>query len=472
MLVNNKIIIVDLDNTFIKTDLLYEAFVQLIKFRFWLVFLMPIWLIRGKLYFKKKIFEGYSLREDLLPYNYDVINYIKDKWNSGHKIYLYSASPEEFVKKIANKFEFFSGFRGSTNINLKSINKLKAIIEDFGENFDYIGDSLDDIVIWNKAINKIAVNPNKKIFKFLSKDKFEKIFTYGNNLKSLIKLIRVHQWSKNFLVFTPYIIRGDFSDISLLINFIIIFFCISLISSGTYIINDLFDLNSDRLHPSKKNRPLANGDTKIIYAIYLAPILIISGLLISYNLSINAFLSLISYIIITLSYSLYFKKLAILDVILIAGLFTLRVIAGSLLIEEPISHWLLAFTFTIFFSLAISKRVSDIKLIIDSSDKKNLDGRGYKIEDEIFLTISGISSGFASILIFSLYLVLEQFKRDIFSNNEFLWFVCMLIMFWMLRIWFKTCRGEIKCDPVIFALKDKTSIIMGLFSLIFIYFAW
>jgi 4-hydroxybenzoate polyprenyltransferase len=228
-----------------------------------------------------------------------------------------------------------------------------------------------------------------------------------------------------------------------------------------YITNDLLDLPDDRKHKEKSTRPFAAGDIPVIQGLLLAPLLFFASCLISfYFLPLDFLLIMLGYFCLTFFYSLYLKRLPIVDVVVLAFLYTVRIIAGAIVIDSDISFWLLAFSTFIFLRLALIKRYSEIRAIDTSDSINTVAGRGYLRSDLGLLSQFGIASGYISVLVFSLYINSEKVLQ-LYTNPEFLWCICMILLFWTSRIWLLAGRGLVNEDPILFAIKDKISAISG-----------
>ncbi len=462
VLENKKIpLCVDLDGTLIATDILFESVLLLIRKNILFIFIIPFWVLKGRLYLKNKLFEYVCPNPEFLPYRKEVLNYIEQEKFKGRKIILVTASLQKIAERIAEYMFIFDEVIGSDDkINLVGEAKRKKLIDLYGEGgFDYIGDSHKDIFVWNSARYAIVINPDNEI-----KSKVTNIshtFEYRNHLlKLIVKEIRVYQWIKNLLIFIPLLLahRILFADIYSLIYS---FFSFSFIASSVYVLNDLIDLESDRAHPRKRNRPFASGNLPIIYSFILLPVLFLSSLLISLTLlPIGFTIVLVIYYLITTTYSFLLKKIYVLDIITLAVLYTLRLVAGAIAVDVEISQWFLSFSVFLFFSLAILKRYTEL-LTMKEQNKTSTKGRGYFVEDLYLLLALGTSSGLLSVLIFALYLNSPEVNK-LYNVPELLYMITPILMYWITRMWFKAHRGQMNDDPIVFAGKDPASYFIGI----------
>lgn len=455
---NSIPLIVDLDGTFIYTDLLYEGIVGLVKKNFLYIFILLPWLIKGKAHLKNKVSGIAQINLELLPYNVELLKFLQKESGKGRKIILATASPIDYALEISKIHPIFNEVYGTNEINLKGKNKLNLLIENFGEKkFDYIGNSNSDLIIFASSRYSYLVNATtslknntKKISNLQSTWKSRK-GSFGNFLKA----IRPYQWVKNLLVFVPIITAHKFHSPHLIIQTFYAFIAFSFVASSGYIINDLSDLNSDRSHPRKRFRPLASGQLSILSGILFSLVFLGGGIYIATRLSFAFLLILFLYFVVSLSYSLYFKKAVLYDVFILALLYSIRVFAGGKVIGVQLSFWLIAFSTLIFLSLAFVKRYSELMQV---NNKAGLISRGreYFLEDLHLLQVMGIVSGFSSVIVFSLYINSPEVAY-LYSRPKALWIISLLFLFWISRIWLITIRGKMTDDPIIFAIKDITS---------------
>jgi len=456
-----KPLVVDLDGTLIKTDILYEGLLKLIKKNFLYLFLLPFWMLKGKYNFKEEIFSRVDINPELLPYNEKLIEFLKEQKNLGREIILATASLKKSADKVANHIDLFSRVYGSENgINLKSKKKRDLLVELFGEKqFDYAGNSKSDIVIFKSCDLPVVVNSNYSIIHKAKKiNQSSKIFKTPNKFIHFVKAIRVYQWIKNSLVFVPLITSQNWYYIHKIKMSLLTIFCFSIIASAGYLLNDLLDLESDRRHLRKRKRPIAAGNVSISLAIITLFFCILVGFGISAYFSIPTFLSLLFYFILTTSYSLVLKRFVLVDIFTLAILYTLRIIAGGVATDIPLSFWLLAFSVFIFFSLAVMKRSAEIIAKGEKSDENKIFGRGYFTDDLSFLNQIGISSGYIGIIVFALYINSSDVIK-LYHSPQFLWLACLLLMFWINYLWYSTHRSKMTDDPIIFSITDKVSLL-------------
>ena len=482
----NSIICVDLDGTLVRTDTLVEAVFSVLRARPLSVFSVFLWLFKGRLEFKARVFKSPDLDLDpeTLPYNYEIIDWLKTKKREGSKLVLATASRIEVAGPVAEHVGIFDEVITSTDkVNLKGKAKADLLSERYGKGkFSYIGDAPVDLVVWQAAsVAHIAAHSSRIVKSAKAVSKVGKIFRVeGNSLKSIIKAIRPHQWAKNLLVFVPVIMAHQFSQSWL--QAFLAFVAFSSTASSIYIINDIVDVPSDRQHPQKKRRPFASGDLDPRFAAVLFPALLMFGLAIGAAVNFKFFGVLIAYTFITTLYSFILKRIAIADVLVLSGLYTLRIMAGGIATATDVSNWLMSFSLFLFLSLAFMKRVSEVRMTMVAHQRAprsrdvrikdvTISGRDYLVDDLIILSGMGTGSGFISVLVFALYIATLG-VRATYARPDVLWLACPVLLYWICRAWLLTHRGKMDSDPVAFAIKDKASLVTLLVLAIIWAAAW
>ncbi|HIO97826.1 MAG TPA: UbiA family prenyltransferase [Leucothrix sp.] len=458
---------VDLDGTLIKTDSLYELFLLLFKKNPLYCIIAISWLMKSKAHFKAEITKRVQLSAESLPYNEDVIEYIKAQ-DPARKILLVTGSNKKVADEIAEHLGLFDEVIASdSKINLTGHNKKDHLVERFGSSddkdkigFEYIGNEKTDMPVWKVAKKVSIVSQDNDFLKEVQStfDNVQMFIAPKPSIKNYLKGIRIHQWVKNMLVFVPLFLDHRFNDGQAFVQVLLTFFGLSILASFTYIINDLLDLESDRLNKTKRKRPFASGLISIKQAGVMMAVLFVIFIAILTQLSSSVVVVLMIYLAATLAYSFYLKRVAMLDVTMLAGLFSLRIIAGIVAIDSSWSFWLLAFSMFFFLSLAFAKRFSEIENLRREGREKAA-GRGYTIADLPMLNSSGVAAGYISILVVALYIDSEKVQQ-MYAHPEILWLICPPLLFWIGRIWLITGRGEMHEDPIVFAIKDKVSLLI------------
>lgn len=460
---------VDLDGTLIATDTLWESLLLLLRQKFWLIFLLPFWLMRGKAYFKHQIAQRVTLDVTILPYRDNVLTFLQQEKNQGRRLILATAAHQKIAQAVAKHLNLFAEvFATQASCNLKGVTKCQLLEQRFGQKgFDYMGDSMADLPLFQAASRSFLVAPSHAL---LQKIPFppEQIFTTPrSSWLTWLTAIRPHQWVKNSLLFVPLILSHRLLELGSLIEVGLAFIAFSLAASSGYILNDLLDLAADRQHPTKKRRPFAAGllsipQGLILFALLLSTSLVISSFWLSFSFTGMVLL----YLLITVTYSFYFKRKLVIDVVVLAGLYTHRIFAGGIAVTVPISSWLLAFSMFIFISLAFLKRYTEL---LQLSEQQRMTHRGYQASDLEMVASVGASNGYLAVLVFALYINSEAVTQ-LYQSPFLLWLVCPLLLYWITRVWFLAHRQQMLDDPVEFALTDHTSwfvlsCIMGLMLL-------
>ncbi|UXR63783.1 UbiA family prenyltransferase [Bdellovibrio bacteriovorus] len=449
-------LVVDLDESLIKTDLLYEQAFSFLKKNPFNIFRMLLWLFTGgRLGLKNNMAAVIHPTVENLPYRKEVLAYIDEQKRQHHTIVLASASPQVWVQRVANHLGIFDHAIGSKDFNLKGLSKYHHVKDTIGTgHFKYVGDSKSDLEIWSNCGSAITVNATPKVIKKL-RDQSILIKEISDKLpksKLLLQQMRVHQWAKNTLLFLPLFAAHQLNLTSFL-NVTIGFFSFGFAASAVYILNDLIDIDADRNHHSKKNRPLASGSISIKDALLTLGGASILSLIFALHVGISFLGVIFAYWCLNFLYSFYLKKEVILDIILLSGMYTVRLFAGAAATGILLSHWLLSFSTLFFFSLACVKRFTEL---IRSKNKPSIDGRGYRNIDQTAVLNLGIGTGLLSILVFLLYLRSPDVGQ-LYTNQDRLWLLTPVLLYWLGRLWLLTCRDEVHDDPVVFAIKDKIS---------------
>jgi 4-hydroxybenzoate polyprenyltransferase len=465
---------VDLDGTLIKADTLHEGVIGCLKAQPLAVFEFRAALRNGKAALKRAIANHGAFDPSLLPYNVELVEFLKAEKRAGRQIGLFTAADQSIADKVAAYLGFFDVVRGSDGVtNLSGPAKLAAIRETFGERFAYAGDGLVDKPIFDGAESIIVVGRVERLKASLGDSaKIEAVYPISRaSLGTWAKALRLQHWIKNALVFVPPILGFQSASPAVAVQAVLLFLLFGLLASATYLLNDLLDLTADRAHPHKRFRALAAGVIPARDGVLVAALLIAGALACGLVLPWGCFATLLAYLAITLSYSLLLKQMPIMDVVILAALFTLRVLAGSFLLAAPVSPWLLTFSLLFFLSLAIIKRYAELDRI-ERSGVIKVAARGYKQQDLTLLISAGVASGFSAIVIFMIYLINEQYPRNFYTNPGALWGIMPVLLIWTLRAWHLSVHGRMSEDPVVFALKDRFSLALGGIVALILIVAW
>ena len=450
----NTPLFVDLDGTLLKTDILFEEILILLKRNIFYCLSLLFWLARGRAYLKFQLSKRVDMPVETLPVNTEFLKYLHMQKKENRELILISGSNQKAVDEVNNHMKLFdSTFGSDENINLTSRTKLKKIeMLTKGKPFSYAGNSREDTVIWNKASQAVIVNCKVKT---INSKKFKNALSFDPPepaLSQLLRSVRPHQWLKNLLVFIPLILSHQLSNTGLISDLLVTFISFSLCASSVYLMNDLFDLSHDRNHLTKFNRPFASGSLSVVTGLIAAPCLFVLVAITSFYLPINFLIIFFIYGLINFAYSFYLKNIFMLDVVILAFLYTLRIMAGAESIELQTTSWLLGFSFSLFLGLALVKRVAELFNII-SAGKTKIEGRAYHKEHMNFLKYTGIFSSAIAIGIFAFYIT-DPKTTELYAEPLILWAIFPLISYLLFRIWKTALRGEMSEDPVLFALTD------------------
>ncbi len=444
--------------------MLIETFFGLLRTKPWVVFLLPMWLLRGKAYLKQRIARDVDVDAAMLPYNDVLLEYLRSLRASGRVLVLATATHSKYANGVAAHLRIFDDILATTDDhNLSGAAKRAELVKRFGKRgFDYAGNARGDLIIWADAAEAVVVNPECGVRARVEKlgiptHYFE---DRGTAVLSMAKALRLHQWLKNLLVFVPLVAAHQVGDPHSRLQAGIAFFAFCLIASSVYVLNDLLDLESDRRHPRKKGRVFASGTLPVVYGIAMIPLLLVLGATLSLALlPVSFLLALAAYYALSIAYSLLARTKVILDVLFLAGLYTLRILAGAAAVSVTPSFWLLAFSMFLFLSLALVKRYSELMLMRHEGIAKAA-GRGYTVEDLPVLQSLGAASGYMSVLVLALYINSPDVYA-LYTRPNMLWGLCPLLLFWVSRMWMITHRGRMHDDPVVFAARDPVSLLVA-----------
>jgi 4-hydroxybenzoate polyprenyltransferase/phosphoserine phosphatase len=450
---------VDLDGTLIRTDLLLESFLLLLRQNFLYLFCVPFWMLAGKAALKDRIARRVNFDPAAIPYNDDLLAWLRGQRELGRRIVLATASNRALAQKVSDYLGCFDQVLASdTSLNLSGEAKRAALVAGFGERgFDYVGNSRKDLPVWAQCGHCVIVHASKPTLKSAQKlGSVAQVFPKPKTrLKTWLRALRVHQWVKNVLVFVPLLTSHRLSDVTAVRNIVVLFLAFSACASVIYIVNDLLDLSSDRAHVTKSSRPFASGALSILQGLLLGLSFAVIAAALALYLPPSAQFVLACYFVLTSLYSLWLKRKLILDVLVLASLYTIRILAGGAAGHIKISGWLITFSLFFFLSLAICKRSSELMNLL-KANKTRTSGRFYETGDLEPLNICGISSGMLACLIILLYESSQQ-AQSLYKTPQLLFLLCPLLFYWISRLWVLTFRGALKEDPILFAVRDRVS---------------
>lgn len=452
-----RVLAVDLDGTLIRSDMLFETFWSALSRNWATPVIAAMGLTRGRAHMKQRLCALAEVDIALLPYNEAVLAYIRRWREEGGRTALVTASDQSLADRVSAHLGVFDEAHGSNGSrNLKSSHKAEFLEERYGiGGFAYVGDHAADLPVWRKAAQAITHTPSKALRARVDAldCETEHLLTEPISPKAVIKALRPHQWLKNVLVFLPMMLAHQLELVTMAQAFLA-FVVFSLVASSVYLLNDLLDLSADRAHPRKRKRPFASGAIPLVWGTWLTPLLLIGGFLLAAPLGLEFILVMLGYYATTTAYSLYLKRRIIIDICVLAGLYTIRILAGAVATGIPLSMWLLAFSIFFFFSLAAVKRQAELADAVAANTITR--GRGYRGADLQLITSMAISSGYVSVLVMALYTNSEAVQK-LYPRPYMLWGICLVLFYWVSRIVMVTHRRRMHDDPVVFAVKDRIS---------------
>jgi 4-hydroxybenzoate polyprenyltransferase len=473
---------VDLDGTLVKSDTLVDSTLVLARHHPAGLLNLPRWLAQGKAALKQHLTSAVQLDVAHLPYNRELLQYLEQQHATGRPIYLATAANAALAQRVADHLGLFSGVLASDGkTNLAGGNKLAAFQSRFGDNFSYIGNALPDLPLLKSCQQPMVANPTPGLRAALRSAHITPVRTFNEQvspLKAWPKAIRLHQWAKNVLIFVPLLLAHAWAP-GVLVAAALAFLSFGLCASATYIVNDLLDLEADRQHPRKRLRPFASGDLSalsgvLVVALFLAASFALALLVphaiamlspqLLYLIKPHYFLLWLGiYLVTTLAYSLRLKRSVMVDVIILSGLYTIRIIAGSAASGIAVSTWLGSFSIFFFLSLAFVKRFAELENLRERGGVQ-ASGRGYHVADIEQLRSFGSASGYASVVVLTLYISTLE-AAQLYHHLRRLWLLVPVLLLWISRLWLEASRGQLDEDPVVYAITNRRSLLLGVLVL-------
>ena len=453
---------VDLDGTLAKSDTLVDSLLVLARTRPALLLRLPGKVLHGKAAFKAFVTESISLDVAHLPYNHELLRFLQQEHAQGRAIYLATGADVALASRVAAHLGIFSGVLGSDgSTNLTGSKKLDGLRSRLGPEFDYIGNDTPDLPLLAHAREAMVANPSHGLRRALRAGGIRPARTFeerSHPVKSLVKALRLHQWAKNLLIFVPLFLSHTLS-MGQMLRAVAAFYCFSLTASAAYIFNDLLDIEADRRHPRKRLRPFAAGDLSAFAGLGIVAVFLLFALVFARFLPTAFYGWLLLYLATAMAYSGYLKRFALVDVMILSGLYILRLLAGGAATQTQISHWLAGFSMFLFLSLAIVKRFAELEnLRASSTAPKN--GRGYLLADLPQIRSFGTASAYAAVVVFAIYISGPDVVK-LYRQPRLLWLIVPLMILWLNRVWLLASRGVLDEDPVAFALTDRMSQLIG-----------
>lgn len=461
---------VDLNGTLIETDLLWESALGVVRDRPALPFRAPAALMRGRQHLKALLASGCEIDPATLPYRTEVLDLVRAARAQGRQVILTTGAPLSLAESVADHLGLFDDVIATTDErNVRGVNKRDAILEHLEPaqvarthvpEFAYVGDAVADRPVFEAASEALVVAPGGRAPRRIA-GLASPLEVPARGIRPVLKALRLHQWSKNVFVFMPIGLAQSLPTPEMIAATLVAFFAFSFIASATYLVNDLLDLKLDRAHRTKRERPLAAGTLSVPRAMLLGVALFAAGVGCALMLPV-AFQALLAlYVVCNLAYSLALKRMLLIDVVTLAGLHTLRVIAGGAAAGLAVSFWLIAFTLFLFLSLALVKRYTELQHIGRRAERSRT-GRGYRAEDLEMIALAGMCSAFSSVLVLALYINSDNTVAEL-AHPWVLWPICPLVLYVLMRIWILARRREMDDDPVAFAITDwRSQLMLGL----------
>jgi len=478
---------VDLDGTLVKSDTLVDSVLAMARQHPRELLKIPGWIAQGKASFKQHVTSTVELDVEHLPYNHVLLDWLRQQAGAGREIYLATAADRVLAERVAAYLGIFRGVLASDGAtNLAGGNKLEAFRARFGEGFCYIGNAKPDAELLAACESPMVANPDRALRAALRRAGTVAVARFDDRtpaIKSWLRAVRLHQWAKNTLIFVPLLLAHAWK-IGTVAAAGIAFLSFGLCASATYIINDLLDIEADRRHPRKRKRPFAAGDLSAITGVAAVVVLMAAavGLAVALprlvaDMSGGVWLEhpykflewLGIYTVTTLAYSLYLKRQLLLDVFVLSGLYTVRILAGSAATGVAVSEWLAGFSVFFFLSLAYVKRFSELEGLRERGGVSS-NGRGYFVSDLEQLRALGTSAAAAAVVVMTLYLNNPE-NKALYHHLGRLWLVVPVLLLWLSQVWMLASRGEMHDDPVVFAITDKRSLLLGVLMAVVIWWA-
>ncbi|MHB1217865.1 MAG: UbiA family prenyltransferase [Alphaproteobacteria bacterium] len=457
-------LVIDLDGTLLKTDSLDETFLDTLRTEPLALWRLPFKLLAGRPAVKAFLAGHSSLDVEAWPVREDFLAYVKAQAEAGRKVILATAADRSVAEAIRRRFPFIAEIVASgPDGNMKGEAKARTLLERFPGGFVYAANAAADLPVWRKSAGSVLVDASESVAR-RARRMGEPLAVFPRapiTSTVLRRSLRLHQWAKNLLVFVPLVLGGKAGDASAWLDAFLGFVALGCAASAMYVFNDLWDLPNDRRHWSKQTRPLANGDLPIRAGMLFVPIGLLAGFGLAAHVGASAAGMLAVYVAVTLGYSLAWKRVPILDVFMLAALFTLRLGFGIALTDVRLSPWLLVFSMFVFLSLSVAKRHTEISRLAEHR-LAAMPGRGYVAQDAPLTLGIGLAAMLGAVLIMILYLIEDAFPRGLYASPGWLWVMPAALFLFLGRIWLFSQRGMLHDDPVAFALKDRASLCLGL----------
>lgn len=446
---------VDLDGTLIHGDTFFESILAFLAVRPLGVFALARWFTKGRALVKAKLAD-YAPKPAEMPFDARVLDWLREEKAKGRRLALATATDRAVAEAYAAHVGLFDDvFASDGETNLKAARKADALSAAYPQGFVYAGNEIADLNVWEKAQGAVVVNAYAGVAeRAQSLTQIERVLPYERDTRAALeKALRPRQWVKNILVFIPMIAAQAWASDAGWANALLAFFALCCAASSVYLFNDAFDIPADRRHPRKRSRPFASGALSPARGLVTSVGLAAAALLVGWVAGVAYYV--LAYLALSGIYTIWLKRLVVIDIFVLASLYGLRVLLGGEASGHPASSWMLAFCGFFFLSLALVKRVTEIE-----GAPENI-RRGYTLADAPVLKAMGVASAFVASLVLALY-VQSDVATQTYGAPAWLWVLPAASIFWLCRVWLLTGRGEMPDDPVVHAVGDRVSLLIAL----------
>jgi 4-hydroxybenzoate polyprenyltransferase len=449
---------VDLDGTLVATDTLWESALALLRTQPLRALALPLWLARGRPALKRALAAAAPLEVATLPLRAEVLAYAAEARAAGRSVHLVTASTRAIAERVAAHTGAFDDVMASDDENLKGARKRDALVARFGaRGFEYVGDARVDLAVWESAGAGSLVSESRGLRDALAaRTRLARSFAApSGGAGAWLRALRLRQWSKNLLLFVPIVAAHRVADLDLLGAAALAFVAFGLTASAVYLANDLVDLPSDRLHPTKRTRPFASGALSIPAGLAAIPVLVAGAFALAVLLPPAFGAALAFYLAANVLYTLWLKRVMLADVTALGGMYALRVVVGGLATGIAISNWLIGLSLFFFLSLAFLKRFAELRRL-GAEGAAAAPGRGYAPSDAPVLLALGPACAAVAALVLGLY-VEGDAVSTLYRRPAVMWALVPLLVYWAGRMWLLAQRGELDDDPILFTTRDRAS---------------
>jgi len=460
-----------MDGTLSRTDTLLEAALLFARQRPFAALRMLLWLLRGRAYFKARLAEAVRLDPRKLPYNEELLRFLRAERDRGRTLVLATASHRRFAESVAGHLGIFDAVHATEADNLKGARKAALLGATYGERrYAYAGDSASDLPVWAGAGSAVLVDVARSVRRRLPADvPVEREFASGTSrLRELGRAARPHQWVKNILVFVPLVTAHLYGSSQAVLAAAGAFLAMCLAASAVYIGNDLLDLPADRAHATKRLRPFAAGTLPLVWGLAAIPALLALAALAASVLPFAFGLALAGYVVSSLVYTVWIKGIPWLDAAWLAALYTFRIYLGALAVDIRVSGWLFAFAACAFLSLALLKRYTEIDA--GGGDGADRRVRGYRIVHVHWVRRAGVASAVLAMAVLALYID-SHTATVLYRQPRLLWGIVPLLGYLLLAAWRDATNGRMHDDPIVYALERPGAYVVAVAAAALVLFA-